>query len=86
MSRPSKRLPVPAPYTGRRKGSEREENPMKNLLNEQAVSALAELPLHELSYCLKLAKRFETLGIEGERASSALCSIIDAGVVGAARE
>ena len=59
---------------------------MEKVLNEQAVSALAELPLHELSYCLKLAKRFEALGIEGERASSALCSLIDAGIAGVARE
>ena len=59
---------------------------MKNLLSEKAVTAMAELPLHELGYCLKLAKRFEALGIEGERASNALCAIIDAGVVDAARE
>lgn len=52
-------------------------------LNEQAISAMAALPLHELAYCLKLAKRFEALGIEGERASSALCSIIDAGTIDA---
>ena len=38
-----------------------------NGLNEAAVSAMAGLPLEDLSYCLKLAKRLERLGVDGER-------------------
>ena len=33
-------------------------------LNEQAASALLSLEPGDLSYCLKLAKRFEHMGIE----------------------
>ena len=48
-------------------------------LNEQAASALLSLDSGDLSYCLKLAKRFEHLGIERERASSALCTLVEKG-------
>ena len=41
-------------------------------LNEQAASALLSLEPGDLSYCLKLAKRFEHMGIEEEQASNAL--------------
>ena len=50
---------------------------MMNTLNEQAVSAMAALPLDDLSYCLKLAKRLERLGVDGEKTSSALCGLIE---------
>ena len=41
-------------------------------LNEKAASALLTLESGgDLSYCLKLAKRFEHMGIESEKASSA---------------
>ncbi|WP_170158414.1 hypothetical protein [Paraeggerthella hongkongensis] len=48
-----------------------------NGLNEAAVSAMVGLPLEDLSYCLKLAKRLERLGVDGERASSGLCDLIE---------
>lgn len=48
-------------------------------LNEQAASALLSLESGDLSYCLKLAKRFEHLGIEGEQASKALCTLVENG-------
>ena len=41
-------------------------------LNEQAASAL-------LSFCLKLAKRFEHMGIESDQASNALCTLVESG-------
>ena len=40
-------------------------------LNEQAASALLSLEPGDLSYCLKLAKRFEHMGIESDQASNA---------------
>lgn len=52
---------------------------MIDSLNEQAVSALSELPLDDLSHYLKMAKRLQTLGFNGERTSSALCSLIECG-------
>lgn len=52
---------------------------MINSLNEQAVSALSTLSMDDLSHYLKMAKRFETLGFDGERTSSALCSLIECG-------
>lgn len=45
-------------------------------LNEQATTALLSLESGDLSYCLKLAKRFEHMGIEGEQASNALCTLV----------
>ena len=39
-------------------------------LNEQAASALLSLEPGDLSYCLKLAKRFEHMGIESDQARS----------------
>lgn len=48
-------------------------------LNEQAASALLSLESGDLSYCLKLAKRFEHLGIEREQASNALCALVEKG-------
>lgn len=45
-------------------------------LNEQATSALLSLESGDLSYCLKLAKRFEHMGIEEEQASNALCALV----------
>lgn len=48
-------------------------------LNEQAVSTLLSLESGDLSYCLKLAKRFEHMGIEGEQASSALRTLVENG-------
>ena len=50
-----------------------------SMLNEQAVAALASLPLEDLSYCLELARRFDRLGIGAEQASSALCRLIERG-------
>lgn len=46
-------------------------------LNEQAASALLSLDSGDLSYCLKLVKRFEHLGIEGEQASKAVCTLVE---------
>lgn len=46
-------------------------------LNEQAASALLSLESGDLSYCLKLAKRLEHLGIGPEQASSALCTLVE---------
>ena len=46
-------------------------------LNEQAASALLSLESGDLSYCLKLAKRFEHLGIESDQASNALCTLVE---------
>lgn len=48
-------------------------------LNEQAMSALLSLESGDLSYCLKLAKRFEHMGIDGEQASNALCTLVESG-------
>ncbi|WP_080799817.1 hypothetical protein [Arabiibacter massiliensis] len=48
-------------------------------LNEQAASALLSLESGDLSYCLKLAKRFEHLGIERDQASKALCALVENG-------
>ncbi|MCB7038556.1 hypothetical protein [Eggerthella sinensis] len=48
-------------------------------LNEQATSALMSLESADLSYCLKLAKRFEHMGIESDQASEALCSLVESG-------
>lgn len=48
-------------------------------LNERAVSALSSLEPDDLSYCLKLAKRFEHMGIESDLASNALCTLVEAG-------
>lgn len=48
-------------------------------LNEQAVSALSSLDSGDLSYCLKLAKRFEHLGIGDDQASNALCALVENG-------
>lgn len=48
-------------------------------LNEHAIAALLDLESGDLSYCLKLAKRFEHMGIEGEQASSALCALVESG-------
>ena len=45
-------------------------------LNEQAASALLSLEPGDLSYCLKLAKRFEHMGIESDQASNAWCSLV----------
>lgn len=45
-------------------------------LNEQATTALLSLESGDLSYCLKLAKRFEHMGIEKEQASNALCTLV----------
>lgn len=56
-----------------------------NTLNEQAVAALASLPLEDLSYCLELARRFDRLGIGVERASGALCRLIECGALPSAR-
>lgn len=50
---------------------------MKNTLNEQAQQAMLSLEPADLSYCLKLAQRFEHLGIAGEQASSALCTLVE---------
>ena len=50
---------------------------MKNTLNEQAMAALMSLESGDLSYCLKLAKRFEHLGISGTQASKALCALVE---------
>lgn len=50
---------------------------MMNTLTDQAVAAMSTLPLEDLSYCLKLAKRLERLGVDGERTSSALCGLIE---------
>ena len=47
--------------------------------NEQATSALLSLESGDLSYCLKLAKRFEHMGIESEQASNALCALVEGG-------
>ncbi|WP_195762886.1 hypothetical protein [Eggerthella guodeyinii] len=58
---------------------------MMNALNDQAVSAMAALPLDDLAYCLKLAKRLERLGVDGERASSALCGLIERDAIPASR-
>lgn len=44
-------------------------------LNEQATDTLLSLESGDLSYCLKLAKRFEHMGIESEQASNALCTL-----------
>ena len=52
-----------------------------NKLNEQAIAALATLPLEDLPSYLALARRFEVLGIGGERASSALCRLIESGAI-----
>ena len=49
-------------------------------LNEQAASALLSLEPGDLSYCLKLAKRFEHMGIESDQASNALCTLVESGV------
>ncbi len=46
-------------------------------LNEQAMSALMSLESNDLSYCLKLAKRFEHLGIDPAQASNALCTLVE---------
>ena len=48
-------------------------------LNEQAASALLSLEPGDLSYCLKLAKRFEHMGIESDQASNALCTLVESG-------
>ena len=48
-------------------------------LKELATSALLSLESGDLSYCLKLAKRFEHLGIESEQASNALCALVEGG-------
>lgn len=48
-------------------------------LNEQATSVLLSLESGDLSYCLKLAKRFEHMGIESEQASNALCALVEGG-------
>lgn len=48
-------------------------------LNERAASALLSLEPGDLSYCLKLAKRFEHMGIESEQASNALCALVENG-------
>lgn len=48
-------------------------------LNEQATSALLSPESGDLSYCLKLAKRFEHMGIESEQASNALCALVEGG-------
>lgn len=52
---------------------------MVEKLNEQAASALLSLDSGDLSYCLKLAKRFEHLGISPEHASNAVCSLVEGG-------
>ena len=52
---------------------------MLGKLNEQATSALLSLESGDLSYCLKLAKRFEHMGIESEQASNALCALVENG-------
>ena len=54
---------------------------MMEKLNEQAASALLSLDSSDLSYCLKLAQRFEHMGITGERASSALCGLVETEVL-----
>lgn len=46
-------------------------------LNEEAASALLSLESNDLSYCLKLAKRFEHMGIKSDHASSALCTLAE---------
>ncbi|MEG0015463.1 MAG: hypothetical protein RRZ85_03330 [Gordonibacter sp.] len=46
-------------------------------LSDQATSALLSLESGDLSYCLKLAKRFEHLGIEPAQASTALCTLME---------
>ena len=51
-------------------------------LNEQAASALLSLEPGDLSYCLKLAKRFEHMGIESDQASNALCTLVESGEAG----
>lgn len=48
-------------------------------LNEQAISALSALSMEDLSHYLKMAKRLQTLGFDGERTSNALCSLIACG-------
>ena len=48
-------------------------------LNEQAPSALLYMEPGDLSYCLKLAKRFEHMGIESDQASNALCTLVESG-------
>lgn len=50
---------------------------MKNTLNEQAQQAILSLEPADLSYCLKLAQRFEHLGIASDQASSALCTLVE---------
>lgn len=50
---------------------------MFNTLNEKAVSALMSLESGDLSYCLKVAKRFEHMGVGSEQASGALCALVD---------
>ena len=54
-------------------------------LNEQAASALLSLEPGDLSYCLKLAKRFEHMGIESDQASNALCTLVESGGVSVCR-
>lgn len=54
-------------------------------LNDQAIKAMAGLPLDDLSYCLELAKRLERLGVDGERASGALCGLIERDAIPSAR-
>ena len=49
---------------------------MVEKLNEQAASALLSLEPGDLSYCLKLTKRFEHLGISPAHASDALCTLV----------
>lgn len=52
---------------------------MVEKLNEQAASALLSLEPGDLSYCLKLTKRFEHLGISPAHASDALCTLVEGG-------
>lgn len=50
---------------------------MINEFNDQVASTLMSLEEGDLHYCLKLAKRFEHMGVGSEQAGKALCTLAD---------
>ena len=50
------------------------------LFNDQAAAAVASLDSADAAYCAKLEQRFAHMGISSKAASSAVQSLVEAGV------
>ena len=48
------------------------------MLNEKALKVLATLSEPDAAYCHKLARHFANMGISPDKASSAVCSLVEA--------